>query len=476
MSQSSREQEDTRDNKRIRTSDLCDVPSPIHGLADDIFDHIFLQTNCFDLSGLVCTSKKMHNIFFKYASIIIAQKPEHLKKVTDILQNIFINSINALLRITQVVVWDFPLEKEPFPIQPEFFKLVSQCPNITRLAIGKGRELYKCSVDDFLLLANCTKLELLEIDHCSLNNIALSVLKSMPYLRSCRIRGHDGTAGKPILQILKESQRYSKSLQKIGFWQEKGKISVRDFCGLSGLNLTELILSSCILIGSPEDLQYRAQHKIQQTLTEAENDEENTKAFESLKNFPLNRLGLFFTELPDKHFSQLLEIKTLTSLHVGGCWVMNMEVLRNITNLPNLINLSLSRVSTLTYEGIEHIANHPCISTLRLSNLPLIRDNDIIPLIKMKSLTRLDVDNCRNLSDVALNHISQCTNLETLVLLDLPQITNQGILAMELLDCLKQFVIKKCIQITVNGVRELESKHMNAWIGLLKISFVQTNV
>lgn len=375
--------------------------------------------------------------------------------MTKILQILSIKG--RLSQIKNIVIWDFPLKftngQTTGPIGPVFFDLVSKCSNIQRLALGKGRNVFDCSVDDFLKLKKCTNLEFFEIDHFHLDCVALSVLENMPNMRSCRMRGFDGTTGPSVLQSIQKSQ----GLKKIGFWQGKGNILVRDFFGLSGMNLVELILSSCILIGSPE---HKQQLKEQEDQSEKEIDDENTKAFEVLQKMPLKHLGLFFTEIPNKHFAQLLEIKTLTSLHVGGCWLLDNELLKKLEKLP-LINLSLSRSSTISRNGIAYISKTN-ISTLRISNCPMIQDHDLEPLVHMDSLTRLDLDNLQNITNVAIkNTLVCCKNVSFIVLLDLSKITDDGIVNFENLSALKNITVKKCINITKKGIEIIPTKNNN---------------
>jgi hypothetical protein len=350
------------------------------------------------------------------------------------------------------------------------------------LAIGKGSKVFTCTTEKFLKLKECKKLEVLELDYCPMDTNALSFLELMPNMRSVRIRGHHGVKDISILDILQRGQMLNsvKKLEKIGFWQDSnsGKICVRDFFAISDLNLTELILSSCVLIGSPEDSYYKSQKQKQLQMPTSPNrhhmkttssssllkpisslslernaEDENKEAFAVLQNMPLIHLGLFFTEIPDRNFAQLLEVKTLTSLHVGGCWELKNTTLEKLSNLPHLLNLSISRVSTLSEEGIRHISTHPTLSTLRISNCPLITDGDIEPLVAMKSLTRIDLDATVRITDKAIRSTLACLpNIMELVLIALPQITDEGIRILEVQETLKHLLIRRCKAITKQGM------------------------
>ena len=368
---------------------------------------------------------------------VVAQTPDQMDQVNTLLLKIEAKSPNKLTQIRNVAFWAVPIKQ--FPVNAQTFGLLSHCANLKRLIIGKGQNAMWCSPEDFKKLEFCKHLELLEIDQTTLDCKALSVVQKLSNLVSLRIRGIDAFSGPALLSLLVDHIK----LKRLGIWTGKGTINDLDIISLEKMTqLTELILSNCV------------------------RGKENGKTiFAVLKKLPLKHLGLFYSDLDDSLFKELFDITSLTSFHVGGCWNLTSNTMKNIINLVHLVNFSISR-SSLNKDCMVQIALNTQIRTLRISACPLLADEDLAPLRNMK-ITRLDLDNTRLISDATLKNLSQHTQLEEIYMMGIPCITDAGVALLESIATLKTLFIKKCNGVTNQVVEYLNKKKPNLAITLL---------
>jgi hypothetical protein len=385
---------------------------------------------------LLQVNKYFSNFFWDSLQTVVAQTPVQMAQINYLLEKLEMKSVNRLTQVKNVAFWAVPVT--PFPVNGHTFNLLSTCINLRRLIIGKGQNAMLCTADDFKQLASCKNLELLEIDQTTLDSNALSVVEKLTQLVSLRVRGLDASLPPSLLPLLRNHTK----LKRLGIWVGKGKINDNDIIFLSQMaQLTELILSNCASQGNPE-------------------------TFAVLKALKLKHLGLFYSDLDDSNFKHLLDITTLTSFHVGGCWNLTSSTISNIRKLSNLVNFSISRAS-LNKQCMIEIASNSTIRTLRISACPLLTDEDLEPLLTME-ITRLDLDNTRLISDATLIHLSKHTSLQELYLMGIPRITNTGVMKLEQVVTLNILFIKKCDSVTNAAVDYLKQKRMDVAFTLLR--------
>jgi hypothetical protein len=360
----------------------------------------------------------------------MAQTPLQLENVNKVLTTIKKRNDCGLSLIVNVVFWGFPKPKKPninyiYPVNSQTAELISECVNLKKLVIGKGPDVISLPIEDLQRLANCRNLELVDIDHTTLSNKAFtsnnrltekSLLSSLLKLKCFRLRGIDGSEGDPILPCLK----INTELKRLGIWLGKGAISDSELLFLENFkNITELILSTCTSSG-------------------------NAKSFEILKHLPLIHLGLFYSEnskLTNENFDCILEIRTLSSLHIGG-WNLNADTLSNLKNATKLTNFCISRV-LLSKQGMQHISECKTITILRIFMVSSLIDGDFAPLLEL-NLLQLSLDNIGSITDAALAILSNHTTLTGITLNGISKITITSIRFLANMKNITMLFIKNC--------------------------------
>ncbi len=282
-------------------------------------------------------------------------------------------------------------------------------------------------------------LELLEFDFIKMPSEGVKFIEHMTHLTVLRIRGIDTTKTPRILRLLANLIH----LNRIGLWTSDGCIDDADFIVFEKmLMLNEIILSTCI-------------------------STKTSRAFHSLQKLQLKHLGLFYADLNDDYISILSKIRSLTTFHIGGCWNLTNTTVDSFKSLPALINISLSRISTIHLKQL----NNPNLLTLRLSSVITFKYDGFDPKTLIH-LTRLDLDNIRDINNYILELVSKITPLKELFLMGLeliktPQyvgntVKKEGLMTLVDLINLQTLVIKRCKNITTHDIKLVKRFHPNA--------------
>ncbi|GMM30077.1 hypothetical protein DAMA08_028220 [Martiniozyma asiatica (nom. inval.)] len=148
--------------------------------------------------------------------------------------------------------------------------------------------------------------------------------------------------------------------------------------------------------------------------------------------------------------------KKLTKLNLGYCKYLTDQSMKHISiNLPNLLELDLSRCTTITDLGfISWLGNKLSIQKLILRDCTFLSDKAIeaIPLT-CPNLNFLDLTFCCMLTDLSLHHLSNCSNLDSLnVSFCGAAVSDYSLYELTRLEKLKKLNIKGCVRVTREGV------------------------
>jgi len=345
---------------------------------------------------ILYVNKRINELYWKSISTLIAKTPHEMDIMKTVLKKIMLEHPQQLLKLKNVGWWSEP-GRVSFPIDKEIMEILHMCPNIVRLILGKGQRVLNVSKENFQLLRSLNHLELIEMDHtdldsttftepipntncgnkycthCPNNTEKRSLLEYWKNIKSFRVRGVECKVNDPILLYLSKSE----NLKRVGIWGS-GIISDSDITHLDKLkDVRELILSSCTSSG-------------------------NRNVFKVLSKMNLHHIGLFYAQNnnsdQDEDFKVLAEIPSLTSLHIGG-WNLTNKAFQGFYKNYNLMNMSISRAQAISREGINFIAQNTGITTLRISACIFLRDFDLVPVLSMPQLRRLDLDNTKSITD-----------------------------------------------------------------------------
>lgn len=93
-----------------------------------------------------------------------------------------------------------------------------------------------------------------------------------------------------------------------------------------------------------------------------------------------------------------------------------------------------------------------------------------IPLRKLKTLTKLDLDDS-NITNVGLEIISKHPTVNDLLLIKLPNIDDEGMKHLAAMN-LNQFFIKHCEKVSHAGIDFIRNNNQNYWMNDLDIKAV----
>ncbi len=405
-------------------------------LPTDILMTIIQQTDLVQLQGLLCSSKKLYSLVFTYTDKIIIKKSREMFYLQAMLNEMSKHSCKDL-RVVEIKPPNGDQSRNLF--NDKTLNSLIQLPNLNTLFLGA--QVTNLSSESFLRFTALQKLEHFEIDYCKVGGLALKpVLQSLTKLQTLRIRGINMGENDQLI-----SSVATTSLKRLGLWTADRPIPTSDFAYLiRQTGLQELILGNCT---TP-----------------------TLDSFQPIAQLTgLQHLGLFSRNIPVQEVARLKTLTNLTSLHLGGC--LDDECASTLTQpkLRHLVIISTPR-GRITGEFLKKMS-HLKLTSLRLTNCPLITDVDLRNILVNLNLERLDLDRLEGLNNTALQIIAQHPTLSELALISLPNIDNQGIQYLEKMLNLKGLLVKQCQKIDAIGIDYLIKNHINSWLNSLKIYY-----
>jgi hypothetical protein len=191
---------------------------------------------------------------------------------------------------------------------------------------------------------------------------------------------------------------------------------------------------------------------------------------------------LFFLKLSncysieDSGLVGLQNFEQLIYLFLNNCHLITDEGLNHIKNLKNLEYLILQSCIAINGEGFKHLENMPNLWSIVLSSSNLM-DNGLNHLKKMannslrkKKIIQLYLDNCENITEAGLAHLSGLTQLTELSLVGCNKITDAGLARLSGLTQLKELNLAGCSKITDAGLSHLNGLTQLTELGLTECS------
>lgn len=183
---------------------------------------------------------------------------------------------------------------------------------------------------------------------------------------------------------------------------------------------------------------------------------------EHLRKYPLNNLAIYDGEVTDQGL-----------LHLTGFTLkyFTMRGFKKITDhgvsvliQPCLESLDLSNCSRITGLFLS-LAMSSSFRRLNLSETN-ITDDEMIHLVRLHSLTYLDLSCCKGITDNGFRRLGQLPSLTHLSIWGCSRITDNGMTCLAKLQSLSRLDISYCKEITDNGIRHLAQLHSLTYLDL----------
>jgi len=369
-----------------------------------------------------------------------------------------------LVKLLPATKWDLTLLEQMR--DDNLLQLIENCPNIQSLNLSHCRELTDRSVSR---LGSLKHLKHLDISHCrSLSDAAFVSLGESKSIISLDIRGTN---------IRKEGLKAIAKISTLTSLKVSGcsHVEDEDISSFVKLSLTSLHFDDCPLL-TTKALQALAYHP---TLLELDVGHAATDAgMALLAKIPLlTSLRISFNEkLTPAAARALRDCPKLVDLNVSNSHWEADAFLIEISKMPTLRSLDLSRWKSITDEGVIALGTNPFLTTLKFSG-EWLTSRSILALAHMPSLISLELVRCNQLKDediqvlVDLGHltilnISQCDQLtdeaakalsksRTLKHLHICWMTDEGVKALGELKTLVSLSLDSCKRLTDIGALAL---------------------
>lgn len=167
----------------------------------------------------------------------------------------------------------------------------------------------------------------------------------------------------------------------------------------------------------------------------------------------------------DQGLVSLSEISTLTSLNLSLCFTITDWGLSHLKKCQKLKNLDVSGCRELLGDGFEGFCDLP-LSTLSLSGVPLLHNEALIHIGRIRTLAKLDMCSCGSISDAGIRALR---NLENLTGVDISSCHLLGDAAIQTFSLLPQLTTLKATNCTM--VTDYGTSHLVRLPGLLTAHF-----
>jgi hypothetical protein len=191
----------------------------------------------------------------------------------------------------------------------------------------------------------------------------------------------------------------------------------------------------------------------------------------------LEELSLAETEVTSSGLANLRSAAGLLRLDLSNCNWLDDDGLEYLQILQNLIWLNL-KGTKITHAGLLHLneltrISHLILRDTNISNTDLnaleglhrlkyldisetqIDDAGLVPLCRFTHLRSLWIEDCKKITDAGMAHLSCMTSLRRLRLNN-TNITDEGLKHLENLERLEHLEVKRCWNITQEGIRKLQ--------------------
>ena len=211
---------------------------------------------------------------------------------------------------------------------------------------------------------------------------------------------------------------------------------------------------------------YFRSHMVPARLTFIDNENKKAKRLISiLKTFPmiynLNIHRTYSYEDSCRRFGVSLLVlcrhdglrRALKQLTISICCD---EALCYISDLTNLVNLTLVASTNISKQGMIYLSSLTHLTRLSLIMCKSIKTTDFFYLSNLANLLELDLSHCEFVTNDVLAHVGKITKLKVLQLLDCARISDDGLeIIGEKLKCLVNLCIGLNDCITNDGVSKL---------------------
>lgn len=163
-------------------------------------------------------------------------------------------------------------------------------------------------------------------------------------------------------------------------------------------------------------------------------------------------------------FDALLPLRSLSSLHLGGCNGLGDAGLYFLGQMESLKYVSLgvySGVTTATENisctGLGSAARLPCLDKLTLKGCESIEDDDLSGLCHSTSLQELCMERCIRITDRGMAFLAMTCSLKHLSVQGCLSLSNQSLEVLGALKKLESLVIGNCWKVNDAAVGSLKS-------------------
>lgn len=169
----------------------------------------------------------------------------------------------------------------------------------------------------------------------------------------------------------------------------------------------------------------------------------------------LRRLEVQGAAVEDPQLAAITGLTELRELHIGGSVMMLTNAgLASIARLTSLEVLDLSRASSITAQGLEHLAALGRLRVLSLMGVRPLAAAGVAPLARLAALEELDLS-FTDINDEALGVIVKGTPKLKRLRLDGAKLQGPGLAALEPLKALEELSLRSCEQLDDEALKRL---------------------
>jgi hypothetical protein len=193
-------------------------------------------------------------------------------------------------------------------------------------------------------------------------------------------------------------------------------------------------------------------------------------------NFSLNklaRLELRFCSLLHD-LSALSACKSLTTLDLSNCPMVNDQSLEHLACVPELVHLDLNACSDLTDQGLSEVAKLLNLKHLSLNNCIQFTNAGVARLAFLSQLQTLELQGCNAVTDAGLHALSGLREMRVLNLSYLTGITDAGLFALLSMPDLRSLHLDSCRKLTDVGLNALRALQNLSNLDLSRCRGVET--
>ena len=167
-------------------------------------------------------------------------------------------------------------------------------------------------------------------------------------------------------------------------------------------------------------------------------------------------------------------------MDLSGCFRVSTNVMRSIALCPNLRRLNLTKCKHLTIEGIKDIAK----GCRKIRNVSFsgceecVTDAFVEHMATLKRLEIIELSGCSKIGKISLNALTKCTLLRKLNLSDCKNVCDDALNALsygEFVFGLNELHLSGCIKVSSAGVSDIANGRSNgSGSSIVKLSLKST--